>query len=884
MHRFSLFVVFVAASSVFGSQNCSSQIQNLKSTARVYPSTQPIEGRVVDVSGWPIVGAVVVQHLNSDDWPANPVMPPINVCNAVRTDVRGKFKLTEIEHRFPFNFAVYHPDYLVRGVAPFETMGDIVLTKPTMISGRLTNHDGTPATDCLIRLGPAPDKDVIGFEYGNIRTNSEGIFTIPTGLKYGTNFYVSKPKEYQVQFQWHTTKPETQSGPSDTILVVGEDFEARLPKRHSIEITVVSAETGAPVPLESTATKHSHWAPNLGNDSVKFNLLPQKNSVVAKYLRVGSNRIWLQPTTESKHLDCFVDIEIKSDSPIKQNLELKAVPGVVVSGSVMDETTGQPIADAAVRYLTNESGSLLKQSITIPDFVRTDEKGQYSFVVPAVPAILQVIGDCKCYQTLPSRNLRNNQNASAIPAEVSNRLEREIAPNEAGALKVPAFQLSKSPVVSGVVVDQNDKPLADVAFVLDREHEIMGRSWVFGKTNSRGEFTIDNLFTNPMHVYSTWNTFRKHNTLFFWHKQNSIGKHLVLIEESLKRSEYSLTVQLKPTPAAWGRVVDKLSKEPIEGVKLTVKAVWGGGLFVTGATSRDDGTFLLEHLARTRATIWLEKPGTDGATADIQFEANDNRLVIELEDIALIKTWPFGKPDRPDSIEGLTKQETLANAIKYIETQFSKFPPPDKSEPLWSYAQPPFLFRQLVAKNLTEHGKVLFDESNSNEFQIQAAVAIMSRVGQGMIHQYPYMETARELLHKNIDHKDVAPIIRSFNHEPEPVRYAALKYSRDPETRQWAVPYLLSKFPFDIRTGLRVDSSRSSDEDFQKTLSRLNRVWGIALNEFPDVEILHINQGTFREYIQRTLVQIDRFLEAPNIDQDRAKLVRETLKQFRVND
>ena len=881
-----LFLTVASVSILLGANDCSGfQVENLKSSALVYPTINPMEGRVVDDSGWPIAGAVVVQFLDSENRPANAVLPPINVCNSARTDVRGKFKLSEIDHRFAFLFSVYHPDYLVRTLPPIETMGDIALTKPTLVSGRLTHHDGMPAKDYLINLGTAPGKDVIGFEYRNIRTDSEGRFTLPTAYDYA-EFFVSKPDQFSIPFQWRKTKPETAGNPSDEILVYGDEIDARLPKPYSIEISVVSAATGGPVPLEYAALKHSHWATSLSYEFRRTKLKAKNNSVAVDYLREGINRIWIFPKSETNHLACFVDIEINSESPNDQKLELKTLPGVVVSGSVIDESTGHPIADAAVQYLSMEPGSLLKQGILIPKFVRTDKNGKYSLVAPAAPAILQVVGDCKNYQTLPIENKRIVQSQSSIPDEISDRLEREITPDEVKSLTVSAFQLSKSPVVSGNVVDENDKPLANVAFVLDRDYDMKDRTWVFGQTNQRGEFTVDNVFTNAMREHTTSRpSTRKQNTLFFWHKDSSAGKLAELKEAELIGNDFTLKVKLQPTPAAWGSVIDKLSKEPIAGVKLSVQTQWGGGLLAVGATSREDGTFLIEHLPRKRARIHLKKRDYNNGTASITFDAaNSDQLVLELEDIEMIKTYAYGKPGKPETVDSFNPKQTLESAISYITQELNKIPG-QKRDGSWGPNDPDYLFRKLLAENLNDHAAKLFSSDVDQSFQTSAALALLDAFAQrdtkASLPKVPALEQARQILLNNIETAGVSQKLLKYEFPwgYDELRIRVARNSPNDEMRMYALTYLLSKTPSDIDSGLRVDQFRSDDKSFSKTLELSIELWKTSIDEFGDQTVPGMDRN-FSAYVNQNFSTLERKLAAPNLDETRAKIVREAIETF----
>ena len=284
-------------------------------------------------------------------------------------------------------------------------------------------------------------------------------------------------------------KPAQNIGPGSTS-VVGDDFEIRLPKLQSIEISVVESESGQPVEIENAAIALSQWPGRSIYGYRRFEMATNQNQVEAKYLPVGRSRIWINPVEKSRCVSGFVDIDIKSDQPSPKMLVLKLPNGIVVSGKVVAEKGGLPIADAAIQYLPKTPGVLLAQGIYHPDFVRTDENGTFSFIAPRVDGLLQVIGDCKEFQTLPKENARLKKHEILIPDDVAARLEREIYPEDKATIEVPAFQLKLAPVLTGTVLDENNQPLSDVAFVVDRGNETQGRSFVFGKTDDRGRFAI----------------------------------------------------------------------------------------------------------------------------------------------------------------------------------------------------------------------------------------------------------------------------------------------------------------------------------------------------------------------------------------------------------
>ena len=194
---------------------------------------------------------------------------------------------------------------------------------------------------------------------------------------------------------------------------------------------------------------------------------------------------------------------------------------------------------------------------------------------------------------------------------------------------------------------------------------------------------------------------------------------------TLSENETSLEVKLEPTPAAWGKVVDKISGEPIEGVFIHAKNSWMGS-FYSGAISREDGSFLIEYLPRRNTRAVFKKHDYNQHTSNILFlHEDESRLVIELDDVPMMKVYAYGKPEKPPSIEGLSGEENLKAMVDYLNTELAKLPKEEDSQNGFGASNSSdHMFRKLLVDNIGSHASRLFDEKNDEQLKIRAAIAL----------------------------------------------------------------------------------------------------------------------------------------------------------------
>ena len=138
---------------------------------------------------------------------------------------------------------------------------------------------------------------------------------------------------------------------------------------------------------------------------------------------------------------------------------------------------------------------------------------------------------------------------------------------------------------------------------------------------------------------------------------------------------------------------------------------------------------------------------------------------------------------------------------------------------------------------------------------------------------------------RNFDHELLASKIRNYFGSVESLKWfkGAIKYSQNPEFRKPALTSVISFIVRDVQEALRVDQNRTGDEEFKKSLAANMNYLRIASKQYGNETSPFLDPGTtFNDYVQLYVKSIDRHLSAPNIDQERAKIIAESLKEFRI--
>ena len=179
-----------------------------------------------------------------------------------------------------------------------------------------------------------------------------------------------------------------------------------------------------------------------------------------------------QPVLVVRHVRRNLAAAVEIDEETK-TFDVNMTAGIVFTGAVIDPN-GEPISDAKINVSLTISGHGM--TIGTAD-VTTDQEGQYEY--KAIPAGQQY--------TISAQADRYGQSYVKVDADdaVNNRLE--IKPL---ILKVADMN------ISGIVVDDNDKPVANVEVTVSGQ----GQQYRHGITNDKGKFIIDKLCEGQVQV------------------------------------------------------------------------------------------------------------------------------------------------------------------------------------------------------------------------------------------------------------------------------------------------------------------------------------------------------------------------------------------------
>ncbi len=857
---FLTFIVLVAINVLVGtnpSNPLNAQDAELISTSLAYPTTSPITGRIVDESGRPIMGAVVIQYSKSTGssywYFGGGKDAKHEICNRATTDILGRFKFKEWD--FDHNTRVYvvHSGYPITQIRnKLSIFGDTVLKKGTDISGRILTRDGKPVKDAEVELPYLPDKEITKISHGTTKTDSNGAFTLKNAGVDGKAYLQLKVKDrFYSGLTWfeNDDKPgvaQSQAHDPKSVMI-GNDFEYRLPELRPIHFSVVSADSGKPVEVQAVFAGFSPIADGFNSyPSGHFYVGIDKNKIAYDFLKTGYNRFYIFPTMKSKHSPFFLDVPLSDSGEPPKDLIAKAPKGTQITGIVTDASSGKGIPNAPILFVSETPGAMLDQNHLPRERCFTDDDGRFESVLPAGRWKVRVSGDCGDYCVYPSNlekdlpqsfqfgGAKNVKAKFTVPPELEKRLEF----GEGETVDAGIFNLKKSVVAKGTVVDADGKPISNVAFISEPERYIFSRKR-FGKTDKFGRFTIKNLFTNGIEdLPKSRNATSGEGKIFFWHHEKRMSAFIKVQKDDCD----SIKVTLTDSPAAWGRVIDSISGKPLGGVRMFGNHTIG--FLQMGAYTRDDGSYLLEYVPRQGIFLSCSKPKYKHESLRIDFTAADKDvLVLEVPDFKMRKLgqYAFGTPDKPD-ITGLSPLQTVDALTVHIAKQLEKIPEdPDPNR--WGSDDPDTQFKFKVSKDVSEVVERLLDENKDPSYQVALSTKILSALsvskGGSMIMHNGGVRRMRKILLKNLDREGVLATYKAFTFTTNgsDLTLTALESSQSSAARLWAASQLLNEANSDLANSIQLGVRSTSQATFEYRFANAKKAWSTLLSEFPDVPV-----------------------------------------------
>ena len=899
----SLVCVAILLTSLFSQLDAIAQVtKEMRSTSKVFPTTGPVTGRLVDEAGWPIVGALVVQYGKSKGYGYSEFDFPgrkFETNNRAGTDLNGNFKFEsyDFDHASETETYFVHSKYAFRRVrSPYTVFGETVLSKGEDVTGYILSHDGEPIEGAEVGVS-VPAEEITGVSHGRTKTDAEGRFTLPHAAVEGrASMWMRIPGQHSQWLTWYAD--EDVKGATEAVqrspdqVVIGEDFEFRFRAPRPVKIKVVAGDTKQPISISRVMFRRyptdagRGFGIPIGQREIKAN----KNQIEYKYLQPGINRFWIFPEEKAQYPAVFIDVRLAEDEMSAPDVEIKIPRGATIRGRVADKVTGKPVEDALLEFLPEQPGKLLAAGIFVRQYCRTKPDGTFSVVVPATATKIQVIGDCGNYRAIPPgladklpQSFSKAADGTYVRAKakftIPEGLEKIVEPNSGENLDVGAFHLEEATKATGTVVDSKGLPLANVGILTTGSRYTSSQRVPFGRTDKNGRFEIGALFTNAIRDLPRSRMAKDAGPtadVFFFDVERGLSK-MVTIKES-EPSEIRVT--LEDSPAAWGRVVDSLTGKPAEGVKVS-----GNGSvsrLILGATTDKDGSFLLEHLPRDGVSFSFSKEGYNHHHQRIQFLGQDkDRTLLDVDDIRLIKQFSLHRPKKPD-VTGLSPAKSVDHLITHIATELRNISPRGPSLS-WNSADPDTQLKTQVTKDVANVLDRLLDENESNEFQVAATLKILQALstsqGGEMIAYSAQVKRMKQIMLKNLDQADVFDSYSRFRFafESGDEYVLALDNNKTPEVRFWATQKMLRETEHDLGTSAQLGIQRTGPGEFKKRLAIMEKAWRIGLNEFPDED----SGGTpFQARILSSMTRVVAQIKQKPYDEERLSAIQAVIAEL----
>jgi hypothetical protein len=346
------------------------------------------------------------------------------------------------------------------------TVADDTLLATGSISGRLLDNDGTPEAGAWITLGLS---NHFGGPSQSTTTDAAGQFTFPLAfvgdyrVEFRTSDFARGQYAYQATSFETAAKITVNAGQNtvvnDTLLPIG-----------NLEVALVDAVSGASV------QQFCVYAENIG---IGQGNACTENGLATLTLPAASYTLFISPD-ELHHFESVFNVAVVGNTTTRTTVKVR--PAAVITTTVVDAATGEPVADTCLQAFTFRFGGTGDGSGWC-----TDELGKVR--------IGPLDGNRYTLFALPQDEVHGAQWVGANGGTGS-QYKARIVDAEAGQVtEVPPVKLDKAGTVTGVITDEaTGAPLKDTcAAFLPFNPSPVGNG-VFGScADANGRYTIANL-------------------------------------------------------------------------------------------------------------------------------------------------------------------------------------------------------------------------------------------------------------------------------------------------------------------------------------------------------------------------------------------------------
>jgi RNA polymerase sigma factor (sigma-70 family) len=360
-----------------------------------------VVGRVVDPAGRPVPNARLAALA---DRP--PQLGDINdgrdrddVLGAASADADGRFTLevpaiSAGRRGYPFLLVAAPGRGLKIVILRIDTVRQevsITLAPEEPVEGRLVDVQGQPAAGVVVRVAglaatneprPHDARGVTSLWPSSATTDAGGRFRIP-GLNKGikVTFEVEDPRFARQVFSLRAEKPGAgELKPGSTITLLPPQI---------VEVRVVHADDGRPV-AGARVDVQSEVKDQIPTLNIARDRTDGRGHASVGAWPGASFRILVHPPEGEPYLPAWRHINW-TKAAVRQSVEVKLDRGAVVHGRLIEDPTGQPVADAWVFYHQTYRNNPRRHHL--PDIeVASRPDGTFTLVVPPGPGHLLVQG------------------------------------------------------------------------------------------------------------------------------------------------------------------------------------------------------------------------------------------------------------------------------------------------------------------------------------------------------------------------------------------------------------------------------------------------------------------------------------------------------------
>ena len=669
---------------------------------------EPIHGTITGRRGRPVAGAKVYLREHPRSWKSWGRNTPTETRDLAVTvsDDKGRFRFENIKSKplhilrkdvLPVDVIVLAEGYAAawRRLSKYGT-ADFQLKPGSRIHGRIVDEKQEPAKGTTIRVlrflplteianmdlsrhvyplvGKTLDLAHAGFQIAatvdeqgefvlsGLPKNSGIMLEVSDLQHYREIIYTTANPDHPVwRESAHVSMPASSSytvpSPYARARVADEETKrrARFGLRESVQISpikialhrgirlqvrVVDDETGGPIPGSRLPQAPIFTYPGRG--------VTDENGVYGySQLEPGNLSLRVAPPEGSKWIGVRTEVELAKEA-YEAEAEVRLSRGAIVSGKVVDQTTGRGIADVRLHHI------VLAGRTSASAAAKTDQEGQFHIVGP--PGKGQVI----LYSTVPGYETPVR---SGSIHQAPERFKRSVN----ATLDTPqtdiVFELVPDVLFHGRTLDLQGKPVGGVKITGKIARGVNSYMPLEQHSDGQGRYALTGFYADVLQKR------RPKITILFQDESRGLATRVTFSPPTDETKQIERDIHLQPAGTVTGRVINDQTNEPVVGASVGVSLLTGNSDRHLGSTKTDQQgryTYRLlvpdaEHMVNIRAKGYVASGGRSAYSKRITVKAGETRTMPEfhMTPKAVAESTADIPKVEPPKIDGLSPEKAL---------------------------------------------------------------------------------------------------------------------------------------------------------------------------------------------------------------------------------